>query len=386
MTTITITATLTSKVGSSGGSPPAPVPPTDITAPIISGSNVVGQLLTTTDGIWTGTEPIAYTYQWKRNGSDIVGATSSTYTLVQADGGNNISCTVTATNVAGSASKDSSNSLLIQLLLDAYPNAATAYSVRKLRTLYTGNCIRVRRSSDNVEQNIGFVNNELDTASLLSFVGANDGFVTTWFDQSGGASNLTQTTAANQPRIVSSGTIEVNANGKPAVRFIDTSTSVIQATMNTPLWYAATVTYIGVFSVYQLNNLTYSNYIQGSSPNGSRGFHILHTNTGQPRVITYRTASTTGTGTALNSNQVYLRYDTANRVNIQTYINGSSTPNINVADTNTNFGAVTNVVNGSNSSATVTSDTPISEYIGYITDQTANKTGIETNIKIYFGI
>jgi hypothetical protein len=272
------------------------------------------------------------------------------------------------------------------LLLDAYTGATVAYSVRKLREAYSGSAIRVRRSSDNTEQNIGFVNNELDTASLLSFVGANDGFVTTWFDQSGNASNLIQTTAANQPRIVSSGTIEVNANGKPAVRFIDTSTGVIQATMNTPLWYAATVTYIGVFSVYQLNNLTYSNYIQGSAPNGSRGFHILHTNTGQPRVITYRTASTTGTGTALNSNQVYLRYDTANRVNIQTYINGSSTADINVADTNTNFGAIVNVVNGNNSGIAFTSDIELSEYVAFITDQTANKSGIETNIKNYFGI
>ena len=41
-------------------------------------------------------------------------------------------------------------------LLDTYPNAAAAYSVRKLRTAYTGSAIRVRRSSDNAEQNIGF--------------------------------------------------------------------------------------------------------------------------------------------------------------------------------------------------------------------------------------
>ena len=41
-------------------------------------------------------------------------------------------------------------------LLDLYPSAAAAYSVRKLRAAYTGNAIRVRRSSDNTEQNIGF--------------------------------------------------------------------------------------------------------------------------------------------------------------------------------------------------------------------------------------
>ena len=63
--------------------------------------------------------------------------------------------------------------VLNTLLLDMYPNAAVAYSLRKLRTTYTGNAIRVRRLSDNVEQDFGFVANELDTTSMLDFVGYN---------------------------------------------------------------------------------------------------------------------------------------------------------------------------------------------------------------------
>jgi len=66
-------------------------------------------------------------------------------------------------------------------LLDTYPNAAVAYSLRKLRTAFMGSAIRVRRSSDNTEQDIGFVNNELDTSSLTTFCGAGNGFVTTWY-------------------------------------------------------------------------------------------------------------------------------------------------------------------------------------------------------------
>ena len=59
-------------------------------------------------------------------------------------------------------------------LLDIYPNAAVAYSAtRRLSGAYTGSLIRVRRSSDNAEQDISFVNDELDTASLLTFVGGN---------------------------------------------------------------------------------------------------------------------------------------------------------------------------------------------------------------------
>ena len=59
------------------------------------------------------------------------------------------------------------------LLLDDYPNAAVAYSLRQLRTAYTGAAIRVRRSSDNAEQDINFVSGDLDTQSLLDFVGYN---------------------------------------------------------------------------------------------------------------------------------------------------------------------------------------------------------------------
>jgi hypothetical protein len=62
---------------------------------------------------------------------------------------------------------------LIGLLLDKYPNAAVAYSLRKLRNSYTGAAIRVRRSRDNAEQDINFVGGDLDTQSLLDFVGYN---------------------------------------------------------------------------------------------------------------------------------------------------------------------------------------------------------------------
>lgn len=97
------------------------------------------------------------------------------------------------------------------LLLDLYPNASVAYSLRKLRTAYTGNCIRVRRSSDNTEQNIGFVGNDLDTTSLLSFVGAGNGFVTTWYDQSGNGINANIATASFQARIVNNGSLEIDS-------------------------------------------------------------------------------------------------------------------------------------------------------------------------------
>jgi hypothetical protein len=77
----------------------------------------------------------------------------------------------------------------------------------------------VRRSSDNLERDIyGTFRGDLDLAALTSFVGANSGFVTTWYDQSGTGRHATQATAASQPRIVNAGAVET-VNGKPAVYF-----------------------------------------------------------------------------------------------------------------------------------------------------------------------
>lgn len=78
---------------------------------------------------------------------------------------------------------------------------ATAYSFAKLRNAYGGSAIRVRRSSDNAETDIGFANNELDTTTLSSFVGSGTAFVSNLYDQSGNNSNVIQTTSVNQPAL-----------------------------------------------------------------------------------------------------------------------------------------------------------------------------------------
>jgi hypothetical protein len=113
-------------------------------------------------------------------------------------------------------------------LLDTYSGAAAAYSLRLLDSTYTGSAIRVRRSSDNTEQDIGFnVFSELDTVSLAAFAGTGNAFVKTWYDQSGNSNDATQTTAANQPKIYDGTTGVVTENGKPAVQWTSSSMNLI---------------------------------------------------------------------------------------------------------------------------------------------------------------
>lgn len=78
-------------------------------------------------------------------------------------------------------------------------------SLRKINSAYTGDCIKVRRD-DNTLQDIGFLaNGELDVAALTTFTGAGSGFVHTWYDQSGSSNDVTTENDAAQPRIVNSG-------------------------------------------------------------------------------------------------------------------------------------------------------------------------------------
>jgi len=72
------------------------------TVPTVTGTVAVGQTLTCSQGVWYGNATITYAYQWTRSGSNISGATSSTYTMVSGDTGLAISCKVTATNSIGS--------------------------------------------------------------------------------------------------------------------------------------------------------------------------------------------------------------------------------------------------------------------------------------------
>ncbi|AEH88210.1 LamG-like jellyroll fold domain-containing protein [Mesorhizobium opportunistum] len=90
-----------------GGSAPV-IAPANTVLPAISGVASQAQTLSCSTGTWTGGGSIAYTYQWKADGTNISGATASTYLLTASEVGKVITCAVTATNAAGNATATSS--------------------------------------------------------------------------------------------------------------------------------------------------------------------------------------------------------------------------------------------------------------------------------------
>ena len=88
------------------------VAPVNLTVPVISGTAQEGETLSSTTGTW-GQFPSSFAYQWQRGTSNIVGATSSTYTAVAADVGSTLRCVVTATNVIGATSANSANTATV---------------------------------------------------------------------------------------------------------------------------------------------------------------------------------------------------------------------------------------------------------------------------------
>jgi hypothetical protein len=87
--------------------------PQNTVRPTISGVAKQGEVLTADPGTWTGTQPITFTYQWRRcdtngaNCANIIGATSKTYTLTSVDIANRLRVRVRAANSAGATNATS---------------------------------------------------------------------------------------------------------------------------------------------------------------------------------------------------------------------------------------------------------------------------------------
>ncbi len=89
------------------------VPPQSAEPPEIFGTPMPGETLGVSNGLWWGSVPMTFTYQWLRDGDPISGETNQSYTVRDEDVGHAIACRVTATNLGGS---DSANSRPVMVI------------------------------------------------------------------------------------------------------------------------------------------------------------------------------------------------------------------------------------------------------------------------------
>lgn len=269
-------------------------------------------------------------------------------------------------------------------LLGLYPNATLGFSLRKLRSDYTGFCVRVRRSSDNTSLDIGFVSNVLDTTSLLAFANGSSCFVTIWYNQAT-SNNATQTVAVYQPRIVNGGTLETK-NGKPSIYF---NNNYLELSQNPNLTLTRYL-YNYVVANFDVNDLQTRTIVSKNFTNTSNScYSLLKINQQINSFFSGNNGENLISTPIVNTNQKLftMAIDTLQFVKIT---NNTVTNTLNTNTGVVNQNPVTCKI-GCNTSFDLV--TPvlfhlghIQENIAYYNDQLSNDTNIKSNINGYYGI
>jgi hypothetical protein len=275
-------------------------------------------------------------------------------------------------------------------LLDTYSGAAAAYSLRKLDKDYAGSAVRVRRASDNTEQDIGFtLAGDFDTSALATFCAGTNGFIRTWYDQTGGGYDLIQTTSANQPKIYDSSTGVELENALAALRFDGTNDGLNCATNLRSATGASTVITVmkvpqrgsvqNTFSFYKVQR----NVIETTAVTNYNNFSVS-TNETANEFVKFTTAN------LANQVMMFAWWDGTSQLSTVDYTevsqNGSvlsqtaGTVTLGASASGTNSIGFRNDISSQYSLGT------IQEVIVYLSDQSSNRAGIETNINDYYSI
>jgi hypothetical protein len=112
----------------------------------------------------------------------------------------------------------------VQLLFDLVPNGVLGISVFNLSSLYTGDCMLVEKVGGGGGTTlIGFVNNYLDVASLLTFSGGNQVVIREWYSSDGSGRFAFSDSVGQSPMIVDNSGNLVTENGIAAPYFDGTN-------------------------------------------------------------------------------------------------------------------------------------------------------------------
>ena len=273
--------------------------------------------------------------------------------------------------------------------LENLPSGAAA--IYSLRSGITSNVVRVRRSGDDATAD--FTGVEVNDGTLEAWVtaggGTEDGFVVTWYDQSGNARNATQATAGNQPQIGGSGALVTHPDGSgtAAIRFLDTDTGAVGPHLISPAWYGVSQNPVFAHFVYSMGAA--GNFpIIFDAHNGTtlnRGYLYAHEGTSmKPRPSSIRTSGYLyAQGTAISLNTRYIGSYAARRTTngVQAWING--TLNVQGNDRDEDFLSHDSVWIGNASMELLQNDIYLSELVTYGAD---NRTKVEHDIASYYGL
>jgi hypothetical protein len=263
---------------------------------------------------------------------------------------------------------ESSRSAAPSLLLDLYPGAAAAYSLRKLRSAYAGSAIRVQRSIDNAQIDIGFnFLGELDTTTLLNFVGVGNGGVVTWYDQSGNSRNATKI-YSSWNFIVISGVLQT-INLKPAIK--------------QPSLDISPFTVIGDFSYFMVQKKIIGNN-SGINVGSSSSLGLLFSNWNNNNIYLQRSNGSTGfiigAADSTTGDQIITAFNNGGSMSM--YKNNT----IYTINLNTSFAIANSQINVIGNASTSTSNGSGSEVIIYTNSQLSNRTEITSNINSFYTI
>jgi hypothetical protein len=266
--------------------------------------------------------------------------------------------------------------------LDTYPGALAAYSLRSLSSSVT-NVVRVRRSSDNAEDD--FTAAAVSDGTLASWVGAgNNGFVRTWYDQSGNGQNAGQATSGSQPQIVSSGSLITDGtNAKPSISYSGGAKS-LSATLGSSPNGQSSMSLITVVSptVAILGNATRAFMHMAETGSWGSIFHNVCTDS-----FRYRFGSSQS-----GNNQTIVRAITS--AISQTFKEGTAEyARINGTDYTRGTTALATTANTSTTLTFGLGDNASFPFVGkaseafmYLSSQRTNASAIEANINAYYGI
>ena len=275
-------------------------------------------------------------------------------------------------------------------IVDDYSPEA-AWSLREIASAYVGvDIIEVERSSDSATS--FFTATEITDGTLTTWVGAgNDGRVITLVDQTGGGNDLVDTNSVDRPRIVISGSL-VTDGGLPAMDYAGASESSVQLrTAATNSWLAGTD--FSVFCVANSDDASRVQYVWSNSllTTGKKRA-VYQSATNQLNFIFWSSPAPPNLGSWSSGSQSVISTIasgmlTGETYNIDFWVDGSAQTGASgsgqlTPDNSYFFVGERGVGNQLNQDF----DGKIAECIVFASDQSANRSAIDSNIIAHYNI